>query len=254
VTVQVRVRRGAELAAGRPVPWPGVCRLDETRFTRPPRPHHGPRAAGGVQVLLDRAVWYAVREHACSSTDEVAGILCGWHAKDDEGELVLVGGSVRCAGAAGTRTQVNISPTDLNDALDGMAERFPGQELLGWYHTHPALGVFFSAQDAATHRAMFPWPRHIGLVLDPVAGDAGVFVWTPAGLSQRSGFLVYEPSAAFHDLLGGSAETTPLAPTSVEVAEGGGLPLGTSAATEAPASAAPADAEWTYEQPLPEAE
>lgn len=54
--------------------------------------------------------------------------------------------------------------------------------VLGWYHTHPGWGVFFSEEDfKLTHNAFFGKPWQVGLVIDPKAGVAGYFVWEGPG-------------------------------------------------------------------------
>jgi proteasome lid subunit RPN8/RPN11 len=53
-----------------------------------------------------------------------------------------------------------------------------GKALLGWYHTHPDLGIFLSETDLErTHRVLFSEPFQIALVYDPVRGRAGYFFW-----------------------------------------------------------------------------
>ncbi len=56
-----------------------------------------------------------------------------------------------------------------------------GKALLGWYHTHPDLGIFLSETDLErTHRVLFSEPFQIALVYDPVRGRAGYFFWDGA--------------------------------------------------------------------------
>lgn len=40
--------------------------------------------------------------------------------------------------------------------------------VVGWYHSHPNLGAFFSGTDRHTQRQFFNKPYSLGLVLDPV--------------------------------------------------------------------------------------
>ncbi len=48
---------------------------------------------------------------------------------------------------------------------------------LGWYHTHPTQGIFFSRGDWEAHR-LFPRPYQFALVVDPGSMDAGLFYWS----------------------------------------------------------------------------
>jgi len=51
-----------------------------------------------------------------------------------------------------------------------------GRLVVGWYHSHPDLGAFFSGTDRATQRAFFNRPYNVGLVVDPVRDEEAWFV------------------------------------------------------------------------------
>jgi len=50
-----------------------------------------------------------------------------------------------------------------------------GLMVVGWYHSHPNLGVFFSGTDRATQSAFFNQPYALGLVIDPVRKERKCF-------------------------------------------------------------------------------
>src|SRR6185295_3687737 len=51
-----------------------------------------------------------------------------------------------------------------------------GKALIGWYHTHPDLGVFLSRTDVEkTHNSLFNDEFQIALVFDPIRGTAAYF-------------------------------------------------------------------------------
>jgi len=52
-----------------------------------------------------------------------------------------------------------------------------GKVRLGWYHTHPDQGIFFSMRDRKAHE-LFDAPYEFALVIDPRNLDAGLFRWT----------------------------------------------------------------------------
>jgi proteasome lid subunit RPN8/RPN11 len=72
------------------------------------------------------------------------------------------------------------------------AERYPRLDIIGWFHTHPGLGVFYSGDDVVVHSAAFTLPWHVGLVVDPVNNEASFFGWNKGQLA---------PSAGFYELL-----------------------------------------------------
>jgi proteasome lid subunit RPN8/RPN11 len=47
----------------------------------------------------------------------------------------------------------------------------PQLRIVGWFHSHPNLGAFFSATDKATQAAFFNQPYSVGWVLDPFTND-----------------------------------------------------------------------------------
>jgi proteasome lid subunit RPN8/RPN11 len=50
-----------------------------------------------------------------------------------------------------------------------------GLMVVGWYHSHPNLGVFFSGIDRATQSAFFNHPYALGLVVDPIRKERKCF-------------------------------------------------------------------------------
>lgn len=55
-------------------------------------------------------------------------------------------------------------------------EYHPKKELVGWYHTHPQMGVFLSQHDTWLHRNFFPRHFQVALVIEPHAKSGGFFV------------------------------------------------------------------------------
>jgi proteasome lid subunit RPN8/RPN11 len=50
-----------------------------------------------------------------------------------------------------------------------------GTLVVGWYHSHPNLGAFFSGTDRSTQRSFFYHPYSVGLVVDPCRNDTAWF-------------------------------------------------------------------------------
>ena len=47
--------------------------------------------------------------------------------------------------------------------------------MIGWYHTHPNLGAFFSGTDETTQRSFFNQSYSLGLVIDPARCEKKIF-------------------------------------------------------------------------------
>jgi hypothetical protein len=50
-----------------------------------------------------------------------------------------------------------------------------GLAVVGWVHSHPGLGAFFSGTDRRTQRAFFAQPWQVGAVIDPVRHEEAWF-------------------------------------------------------------------------------
>lgn len=72
---------------------------------------------------------------------------------------------------------------------------YPGESVLGWYHTHPSYGVFLSGYDLFIHKQFFTLDWHVAIVIDPTASppkrDAGVFLWQGNQISRPYGMTIY---------------------------------------------------------------
>src|SRR5690606_25238601 len=68
---------------------------------------------------------------------------------------------------------------------------YPGQKIVGWYHTHPDFGVFLSGMDLFIQDNFFNLPWQVAFVYDPVRREEGVFVWKN-GKSERVPHLVHK--------------------------------------------------------------
>jgi proteasome lid subunit RPN8/RPN11 len=61
----------------------------------------------------------------------------------------------------------------INSKLSGIPE--DERNIVGWYHSHPGLGVFLSARDHFTQHNFFANPWQIALVVDPNRDTYGFF-------------------------------------------------------------------------------
>jgi proteasome lid subunit RPN8/RPN11 len=138
-------------------------------------------AGAGVDIFLitHLDVYSAIHEHAVSSLpNETGGFLLGrvafdarrgsWHIEVDE--------TVPVDPLSQDPVHFSFTWRDVDRVRSHRESQ--GKALLGWYHTHPDLGVFLSETDLEkTHRVLFAEPFQLALVYDPVRGRAGFFFW-----------------------------------------------------------------------------
>lgn len=133
----------------------------------------------GSRIYIDPACFATVMAHVGSEMKEVGGILLGrvWEnrAVDDTlaGPLVVLVDAVPAAAGGNSRVSVEMGA----DIWGRVNERVSDTILVvGWYHSHPHLGAYFSATDRGTQRAFFNNPYSLGWVIDPVGHDNKVYV------------------------------------------------------------------------------
>jgi proteasome lid subunit RPN8/RPN11 len=152
-------------------------------------------------VFLTQNAYVRMCAHAGSDLDnEVGGWMAGKYCIDRQsGARFIVIDTILIA------DQTDQGPTHLTftgDSQINMYETlqnlYPGKVLLGWYHTHPRMGVFLSQWDVWLHQNFFPEQWQVAMVVEPHSSTGGVFIRHSDGSLDNS--LYY----GFHEILGNS--------------------------------------------------
>lgn len=131
---------------------------------------------GGMPMVMLRAdaatqVW----QHARSQSVELGGLLIGRMFSDGAGQVR----AVEIVHAVPSRSFHSTSVSLSMGALvwqEAAAYRSDNLHVVGWYHTHPNLGAFFSGTDRTTQRNFFKESYSLGLVVDPIRNEEAWFV------------------------------------------------------------------------------
>jgi proteasome lid subunit RPN8/RPN11 len=125
--------------------------------------------------FVTRGVREQICNHVFSSLEaEVGGVLVG-RARPDGSPRIT--GSIPALEAEGARSRVTFTHDAWSRIHEILDRDFPGQSILGWYHSHPGFGIFLSEHDLFIHRNFFARSEQIAVVVDPHSGREGVFVW-----------------------------------------------------------------------------
>jgi proteasome lid subunit RPN8/RPN11 len=147
--------------------------------TRVPALPPGSPSKGGLLVIETDQVREEVLRHLRGSQDEQGGLLLGEVFTADESVSVAASRAVVVSRAI---PALDFSSSGISLRMEsGVWERArlalgPLELVVGWYHSHPGLGAFFSATDRRTQAAFFPHPYSVGWVVDPVLDDEMFFV------------------------------------------------------------------------------
>ena len=74
-------------------------------------------------------------------------------------------------------------------------DEHPGQRIVGWYHSHPRSGIYFSAHDLLIQTRYFSQPWQVGYVFDPVQHERGFFGWASKQVVRIPDWSVTSPES-----------------------------------------------------------
>lgn len=118
---------------------------------------------------------------------EHGGILFGQAYTDSEhGVYVEITAAVAAPRTIGTGAHLEFTSESWQGIMNYAKEAHPEANIVGWYHSHPNLGVFMSGTDMRTQRAFFSHPWCVSIVYDPVRDDIGYFLGANAKPVQPS--------------------------------------------------------------------
>lgn len=156
-------------------------------------------------VLIRKEVLHQMYQHAASETHhEVGGYLIGFPAKDEKtGVTVTYIEKAIKAIYESSPTHVTMLPVSFNDVEN--TRQKDGTILVGWYHSHPRLGIFLSGTDKRNYKDYHHEDYQIAIVVDPsIAPERaiesrldwiGFFGWNGQGQDT----LLHDPNIRFVD-------------------------------------------------------
>ncbi|MBI4329846.1 MAG: Mov34/MPN/PAD-1 family protein [Chloroflexi bacterium] len=124
-------------------------------------------------VLIAQSSMQDLDRHAKSASEEIGGLLAGaayslpYKVTHGYGFLTFITEVIPGGECQSTPVSLKMG-TDIWDRAQCHMDN--GKLIVGWYHSHPGIGAFFSATDRSTQRAFFNSPYSLGLVIDPIQG------------------------------------------------------------------------------------
>ncbi len=131
-----------------------------------------------AQVYILYPALRTLRSHLeANTTVEQGGILFGQAYHDSEhGIYVEITAAVPAPATIGTGAHLEFTSDSWQGIMDYSKSTHPEANIVGWYHSHPNIGVFMSGTDMRTQRAFFYHPWCVSIVYDPVRKQIGYFL------------------------------------------------------------------------------
>ncbi|CUS05251.2 protein of unknown function [Candidatus Promineifilum breve] len=152
--------------------------------------HHGQVPGDGQPlVLMHQTALLQIIAHSRSNTNvELGGALLGQVYRYKSGVVVEVKAALPATSSDHGPVHFTFSADSWSSLHRDRAAHYANLDIIGWFHTHPDLGVFYSGDDVVVHSAAFTQPWHVGLVVDPLRDEAAFFGWVGGALSPLAGF------------------------------------------------------------------
>ena len=161
-----------------------------TDLTRNAHLHGQQPAANQVVVSHRQQALSQIRAHSISNLrSELGGVLSGHAYRDGEQMLVEVIAALPARNDDHGPIHFTFTADAWSQIHHEKAAKHPDLEIVGWFHTHPGLGVFYSSDDVVVHTAAFTLPWHVGLVVDPLGNEASYFGWQDGRLAPIPGYF-----------------------------------------------------------------
>jgi proteasome lid subunit RPN8/RPN11 len=130
---------------------------------------------GPLLLIAEEAFEQMLADCRNDTSREHAGALLGTAWRDPSGDLyVAVDAAVLAESTVGSSVHVTFTPESWPRIWEELRVA-PERRLVGWYHTHPGLGVFLSGTDLRTQALFFSHPWQVAVVMDPRRNEIGFF-------------------------------------------------------------------------------
>ncbi len=141
--------------------------------------YDGDSTSASLQIFITQAAFLRVCAHAGSDLDYEAGgwLLGKWRVDQDwDQKFIVIEKILPAPYTRRGRVYLTFTQDSQVTMYYILEQEFPGKKLVGWYHTHPGMGVFLSRYDLWLHEHFFPEPWMVALVIEPQKNIGGFFV------------------------------------------------------------------------------
>ena len=129
-----------------------------------------------VSVCVCAEAWRSIEAHVGSNSTEEGGVLLGHVELVAEGARVVVERALAAESRDAGQVHFAFRPDTWSGIRAQLTGALAGLSIVGWYHSHPDLGAYFSGTDRTTQAGCFTAPWSVGLVVDPVRREAEAYV------------------------------------------------------------------------------
>jgi proteasome lid subunit RPN8/RPN11 len=139
-------------------------------------------ATPSLQIAMSDLARERVARHLSEDTGvECGGVLVG---SVQDGTL-LITSAIEARRAVGTATSLTFTHEAWDEVNAVLAREHPDEKMVGWYHSHPDVGIFLSEYDTFIQTNFFAEPWQVAYVVDPIRDESAFFGWQGSELVAR---------------------------------------------------------------------
>ncbi len=142
--------------------------------------------------LIHESALRDIEKHASSSPSrEVGGVLLGNIFSSNGTHYLRIDDCLAAKCAEENQSSLTFTYETWSQLNTERERKRPELKIVGWYHTHPGLGVFLSNQDLFIHKNFFHDQNMVALVVDPKASSRALFHWSGNKVVKSPGFYIF---------------------------------------------------------------
>ena len=171
----------------------------------------------GLMAFIEYKALESLQHFLAEDTQrEHGGVLLGnpYYDPTEDRHFVVIHHAIPAFGTEGSPVHLQFTAEAWSSISGWIDEEFPGLPVVGWYHSHPGLGVFMSGTDRSTQKAFFNHMWNLAVVVDPIARQTGWFRGTECERLDHRHVIPYEKPKAIEPRVTKSEET--LSPLEIE--------------------------------------
>jgi proteasome lid subunit RPN8/RPN11 len=152
------------------------------------------KKSSGMDIFIKKSVYQDIDAHAESDTRrEVGGVLLGgyYHCDNSSTTFIEIQGSIAARHTDSGSAHLTFTHETWNEINRIKDEKYPDLNIVGWYHTHPSMGIFLSGHDTFIQTQFFNEEWHVAYVVDPVYHKRGFFQLRDERVVKCDGFYLY---------------------------------------------------------------
>ncbi len=140
-------------------------------------------------LLCFQSCWDKIIKHLKPHKVEMGGLIIGKIHEDQslDKTIVLLEDIVVSNDHKSTSVSLEMGAGIWSEAN---SNKNNDQAVVGWYHSHPNLGAFFSGTDVKNQKANFNSAFHFGLVIDPFRDEYAIFRGAESKPINLSNFFI----------------------------------------------------------------